>query len=85
MKVKHCECPDRHEPKLACGYPMPCPHHTPECARKLRVLAVINDEGKRRKLERKLKKNSKKLEQIAKEVRALEQKLEKIKKKRRRA
>lgn len=23
-----CDQPDRHEPKLKCGYPLPCPHHT---------------------------------------------------------
>ncbi len=23
-----CTQPDRHEPKLKCGYPMPCPHHS---------------------------------------------------------
>ena len=22
-----CRKPDRHEPKLVCGYPLPCPHH----------------------------------------------------------
>jgi hypothetical protein len=44
--VKLCPCPDRHAPKLECGYPMPCPHHTPECARKIRVLVVV--EGKKK-------------------------------------
>lgn len=23
-----CNHPDRHEPKLKCGYPLPCPYHT---------------------------------------------------------
>lgn len=23
-----CPLPDRHEPRLRCGYPMPCPWHT---------------------------------------------------------
>lgn len=23
-----CQRPDRHEPRLKCGYPLPCPHHT---------------------------------------------------------
>lgn len=23
-----CKQPDRDEPRLVCGYPMPCPHHT---------------------------------------------------------
>ncbi len=23
-----CAKPDRHAPKLKCGYPLPCPHHT---------------------------------------------------------
>ena len=23
-----CERPDRHEPSIKCGYPLPCPHHT---------------------------------------------------------
>jgi hypothetical protein len=23
-----CKAPDRDVPKLTCGYPMPCPHHT---------------------------------------------------------
>jgi hypothetical protein len=34
-KVQTCKQPDRHEPKLVCGYPMPCPHHT--------VLVVVQD------------------------------------------
>ena len=25
-----CVCPDRHEPSMLCGYPLPCPHHTVE-------------------------------------------------------
>lgn len=41
MLVKSCPCPDRHAPWMVCGYPMPCPHHTPECARKLKVLVVV--------------------------------------------
>jgi hypothetical protein len=28
---------------------MPCPHHTPECARKIKVLAVVNGTKKRRR------------------------------------
>jgi len=23
-----CGRPDRHEPRMTCGYPLPCPHHT---------------------------------------------------------
>jgi len=23
-----CKYPDRHNPKLMCGHPLPCPHHT---------------------------------------------------------
>lgn len=23
-----CKHPDRDEPRLTCGYPLPCPHHT---------------------------------------------------------
>lgn len=23
----HCSKPDRHEPRLQCGYPLPCPYH----------------------------------------------------------
>lgn len=23
-----CEQPDRDEPRIQCGYPLPCPHHT---------------------------------------------------------
>ena len=34
QSIKMCEQPDRHEPKLKCGYPLPCPHHT--------VLVVIS-------------------------------------------
>ena len=34
-KTRVCERPDRHNPKLVCGYPLPCPHHT-----------VIIEEGK---------------------------------------
>lgn len=26
--MKTCKQPDRHEPKLVCGYPIPCPYHT---------------------------------------------------------
>lgn len=26
----HCDQPDRHEPGIKCGYPLPCPHHTVE-------------------------------------------------------
>jgi hypothetical protein len=26
--VKYCQQPDRDEPKLRCGYPLPCPQHT---------------------------------------------------------
>lgn len=26
-KITWCQAPDRHEPKLDCGYPLPCPHH----------------------------------------------------------
>lgn len=28
--MKTCQEPDRHNAKLICGYPMPCPHHSPE-------------------------------------------------------
>ena len=24
----HCNQPDRDEPRMKCGYPLPCPHHT---------------------------------------------------------
>jgi hypothetical protein len=27
MKSEYCKRPDRHNPKLECGYPRPCPHH----------------------------------------------------------
>jgi len=46
---KFCPCPDRHNPRLECGYPMPCPHHTPECARKIKVLAVVSGTKRRRR------------------------------------
>lgn len=39
MLVKSCPCPDRHAPKTVCGYLMPCPHHMPECARKLKLVS----------------------------------------------
>jgi hypothetical protein len=26
--ARYCTRPDRHEPRLKCGYPLPCPHHT---------------------------------------------------------
>lgn len=26
-KVEFCKCKDRHNDKLICGYPLPCPHH----------------------------------------------------------
>ena len=25
---RFCNQPDRHEPRIKCGYPLPCPHHT---------------------------------------------------------
>lgn len=28
MQKTHCDKPDRDEPRLKCGYPLPCPHHT---------------------------------------------------------
>jgi len=28
LKAKYCEQPDRHVPRIKCGYPLPCPHHT---------------------------------------------------------
>ncbi len=28
MGFLECKAPDRHEPKLTCGYPLPCPYHT---------------------------------------------------------
>lgn len=46
MKRESCPCPDRHEPKITCGYPMPCPHHTSECARKLKVLVDFSGKKK---------------------------------------
>ncbi len=27
-KVEFCTSPDRHVPKIKCGYPLPCPYHT---------------------------------------------------------
>jgi len=27
-QVATCTAPDRHAPRLVCGYPLPCPHHT---------------------------------------------------------
>lgn len=47
--MKSCPCPDRHAPKLVCGYPMPCPHHTPECARKIKVLVVFSEKKRQRR------------------------------------
>jgi hypothetical protein len=26
--MKFCTKPDRHEPRMKCGYPLPCPFHT---------------------------------------------------------
>lgn len=28
MTRTHCAQPDRDEPRIECGYPLPCPHHT---------------------------------------------------------
>lgn len=28
MSILKCKAPDRHVPKLICGYPLPCPWHT---------------------------------------------------------
>lgn len=28
MSRTTCNQPDRHEPRIKCGYPLPCPHHT---------------------------------------------------------
>lgn len=33
-----CHAPDRHNPKLVCGYPLPCPHHS--------VLILIENDSK---------------------------------------
>lgn len=50
MKYKtetFCTAPDRHVPKLVCGYPLPCPFHT--------VIVVVNgDDNKKRKPKRKV-------------------------------
>ena len=27
LEQKRCQKPDRDEPKLKCGYPLPCPYH----------------------------------------------------------
>ena len=40
-----CGEPDRHVPKLRCGYPLPCPHHP----KKVRVLVVIAPKARRAK------------------------------------
>ncbi len=42
---KYCQQPDRHEPKLKCGYPMPCIHHS--------VFVVIKDKTKNNKKKKK--------------------------------
>jgi hypothetical protein len=26
--MNYCKQSDRHEPRIQCGYPLPCPHHT---------------------------------------------------------
>lgn len=36
-----CTAPDRDVPALRCGYPLPCPHHTPEGNRIIRVVVLI--------------------------------------------
>ena len=38
MKAQRCKRPDRHAPRLVCGYPLPCPHHT--AAMSLRPVAI---------------------------------------------
>jgi hypothetical protein len=38
---RFCRQPDRHEPALVCGYPLPCPHHT----------AVVDVSGPETKIE----------------------------------
>lgn len=40
MGDNFCKAPDRHEPKLVCGYPLPCPHHT--------VFVVIGEKKSKR-------------------------------------
>lgn len=37
-KTSFCQAPDRHEPRLTCGYPLPCPHHN---VRKVVKVGVI--------------------------------------------
>src|SRR5882724_11924240 len=29
-QMEFCTAPDRHVPAMRCGFPLPCPHHTPE-------------------------------------------------------
>jgi hypothetical protein len=36
-----CDAPDRDVPGIRCGYPMPCPHHTADGGRKIRVGVVV--------------------------------------------
>lgn len=42
-----CNAPDRHEPKLICGYPLPCPHHTSDGGRIIRVAVLAGERPKR--------------------------------------
>jgi len=39
--MKFCSAPDRDVPAMRCGYPLPCPHHTADGKRIIRVVALI--------------------------------------------
>lgn len=41
---KTCQQPDRDEPKLVCGYPLPCPHHTAIVDLKERTITVPGED-----------------------------------------
>jgi len=41
-----CTHPDRDEPDLICGYPLPCPHHTNEILSDGRVVLRGNSQNK---------------------------------------
>lgn len=40
-KQLFCQQPDRDVPKIKCGYPLPCPHHT--------TLVIISKKAKQNK------------------------------------
>lgn len=49
IQKETCTAADRHAPKLTCGYPLPCPHHTVVVVIGRGVRTITKVQKKRRK------------------------------------